>query len=90
MSWNAAAIGDLPAARGPNGEPSTNDFQTFELLEVIDRFAEGLDDVPEPIEGRPYYRVLISTGLLVRGFAVVGQLAADGAVELISLDIDPS
>lgn len=80
----------LPAERGSNGEPSTNDFQTFELLEIVDRFAEGFDDLPELIEGRPDYGVLISTGLLVRGFAVVGQLARDGSVELISLDIDPS
>lgn len=80
----------LPAERGPNGEPSTNDFQTLELLEIVDRFAESFDDLPELIEGRPDYRVLISTGLLVRGFAVVGQLAPDDAVELISLDIDPT
>jgi hypothetical protein len=31
---------------------------------------------------------LVSTGVLVPLFAVVGQLAADGAVELVQLDID--
>lgn len=24
--------------RGPNGEPSTTDFQTFELLSIVERF----------------------------------------------------
>ncbi len=33
----------LRAERGPNGEPSTNDFQTFELLEIVERFASGFD-----------------------------------------------
>lgn len=79
-----------PAERGSNGEPSTNDFQTLELLEIVDRFAAGFDELPELIECRPDYRILISTGLLVRAFAVVGQLAPDGAVELIGFDIDPS
>jgi hypothetical protein len=30
----------------------------------------------------------VTAGILVPGFAVVGQLAPDGAVELIQLDID--
>ena len=78
----------LRSERGPNGEPSTNDFQTFELLEIVDRFATGFDDLPELIAGRHDYRILVSTGRLVRAYSVVGQRAPDGAVELISLDID--
>ena len=74
--------------RGPNGEPSTNDFQTFELLEIVERFATGFDDLAELIPGRRDYRVLISTGVLVRAYSVVGQLGRDGAVELVSLQID--
>lgn len=80
----------LPSERGPDGEPSTNDFQTYELLEIVDEFAEGFDQLPELIMGRPEYRILISTGMLVARYAVVGQLAPDGAVELIQLDIDPT
>jgi hypothetical protein len=38
--------------------------------------------------GRGDYRVLVGVGVLVQRFAVVGQLAPDGAVELIRLDID--
>ena len=32
----------LPDERGPSGEPSTNDFQTFELLEIVERFAREI------------------------------------------------
>ena len=75
-------IAKLPAERGPNGEPSTNDFQVFELLRIVDRFATRFDDLPELIAGRPEYRILIAAGSLVPGFAVIGQLAGDGAVVL--------
>ncbi len=78
----------LGAERGPRGEPSVNDFQTFELLRIVEVFATGFEDLPELIEGRAEYRLLISTGLLVSRFSVLGQLASDGAVELISLELD--
>ena len=78
----------LPAERGANGEPSTNDFQVFELLRIVEKFAVGWDDLPELILRRSDYRLMIATGVLIRGFAVVGQLASDGAIELIQLDID--
>lgn len=78
----------LGAERGPNGEPSANDFQVFELLRIVERFATGWDELPELIAGRPEYRLFIGTGTLVAGFSVIGQLAPDGAVELAQLDID--
>ena len=60
----------------------------FELLEIVERFAVGFFELPELIVGRRDYRILIASGLLVRGFAVVGQLVHDGAIELISLELD--
>ncbi len=78
----------LPGERGPNGEPSTSDFQTFELLEIVEKFAVGFDDFPALIPGRDDYRILISTGVVVRADTVIGQASPDGAVELLSLDID--
>lgn len=78
----------LETERGPNGQPSVNDFQVFELLRVVDIFATQFDELPTLIAGRPDYRILIASGLLVPRFAVIGQLAADGAVELIELDLD--
>jgi hypothetical protein len=78
----------LPSERGPNGEPSTSDFQTFELLEIVEKFAIGFDDLPALIPGRDDYRVLISTGIVVRAYTVVGQVSPDDAVELVSLELD--
>ncbi len=78
----------LPSERGPNGEPSTSDFQTFELLEIVEKFAVDFDTLPALIQGRNDYRVLIATGVVVRAYSVVGQSSPDGAIELISLDID--
>lgn len=78
----------LPPTRGPNGEPSAHDFQVYELLRVVERFSTGFDEMSELITGRSDYRVLIAAGLLVPRFAVVGQLAPDGAVELVRLRLD--
>lgn len=78
----------LRPERGPNGEPSVHDFQVFELLRIVERFATDTDELPELIAGRAEYRILITAGLLVPRLSVVGQLAADGAVEPIELDID--
>lgn len=78
----------LRPERGPKGEPSVNDFQTYELIRIVDRFATGFDDLPTLIDGRSDYRILIAEGLLVPRFAVVGQLTQDGSIELLQLDID--
>lgn len=80
----------LPAERGPDGEPSVLDFQVLELLRIVEEFATGFEELPELISGRPDYRVLIAAGVCVAGLSVVGQLAPDGVVELISLDLDLS
>ena len=78
----------LRVERGPNGEPSTNGFQVFELIRIVDRFAVDFDELPRMIPERDDYRVLVMSGTLVPGFSVIGHLATDGAVELMQLDID--
>jgi hypothetical protein len=78
----------LPSERGRHGEPSTTDFQTFELLRIVETFSEQFFTLPELIPGRVDYRVLIATGTVVPAFSVLGQLASDGVIELIQLDID--
>ena len=78
----------LPAERGPNGEPSVHDFQVYELLRVVEAFAIGFDRMAEPVPGRSDYRILVSAGLLVPRLAVVGQLNPDGAVDLVRVRID--
>jgi len=40
------------------------------------------------ISGRDDYRILISAGRVVRADTVVGQAAADGAIELVCLGLD--
>lgn len=57
-------------------------------MRIVDRFAEQFDDLPELIPGRSDYRALLTRGVLVRSLNVVGQLARDGAIELVSIDID--
>ena len=66
----------------------SGDFQVFESLVIVDTFATGFTNLPELIPGRSDYRVMIATGALVRGYSVVGQLAPDGAVELVALELD--
>jgi hypothetical protein len=78
----------LRAERGPNGEPSAHDFQVYELLRVVEQFATQWESMTELIPGRSDYRVLIAAGLLVPRFSVVGQLAPDGAIELVRLRFD--
>ena len=80
----------LSMERGPNGEPSAIDFQTIELLEIVERFATKFDELPPAFEGRDDYRVLVKSGSLVRAVKVVGVQARDGAVDLLALDLDLS
>lgn len=80
-----AQLGD---ERGPNDEPTSAEFEAYELLAIIDKFATAWDTLPEQIPGRPDYRLLISAGRLVPMVAVVGQLAPDDAIELIDITID--
>lgn len=78
----------LGAERGPNGEPSVNDFLTIDLLPIVDAFAKRFDDLPEAIPGRPDYRLLINAGALVRGASVIGQLVSDDSIELVYIKLD--
>jgi hypothetical protein len=78
----------LGAERGPNGEPSVNDFLTIDLLPIVDSFATRFDQLPDAVPGRPDYKLLISAGSLVRGVATVGQLTSDGSIELVQITLD--
>ena len=54
----------------------------------MEHFATNFNSLPELIPGRSDYRVFTGTGYLVAAFLVVAQLASDGAVELVELDLD--
>jgi hypothetical protein len=51
-------------------------------------FATSCDELPRLIASRDDYRVLISRGRLVYAFVVEGQLAEDGTIELVSIELD--
>ncbi len=70
----------------PNGEPSTNDFQVFELVRIVDRFAVEFDDLPQLITGRDDCRVLVMSGTPVAGFSGSGERcgSANGSCQPVS------
>jgi len=74
--------------RGPNGEPSTRDFQSIELLEIAERFATGFESLHPLFDERDDYRVLVKSGLLVGAMQVIGQETSDGSIEIVEIDID--
>ena len=78
----------LAAERGPNGEPSVNDFLTIDLLPIVDAFAERFHELPEAVPGQPDFRLLVTAGALVRGVAVIGELTPDGTIELVNIQLD--
>ena len=78
----------LGLERGHNGQPSSIDFQSIELMEIVDRFATGFDSLSPLFDGRTDYRVLVKSGLLVRAMKVIGVIASDGAIELVGLELD--
>jgi predicted KAP-like P-loop ATPase len=78
----------LSPERGTAGEPSAHDFLALDLLRAVEEFATAFDDLPPLIADLDDYRVLISSGVLLPRFSIVGQLADDGAVELVELEID--
>lgn len=78
----------LPAERGPHGEPSAHDFLAHDLLRAVETFATAAGDLPFLFPDRTDHRVLIATGLFVARFAVVGRVDPDGSIVLVQLDID--
>jgi hypothetical protein len=76
----------LPAERS-GGRPSRVDFEVHELLRAVEEFATRFDELAPLIPGRADYRVLIATGRLVFAYSILGQLARDGAVELVDIEV---
>jgi hypothetical protein len=55
---------------------------------TFDELGPSVRPSSAPRIGRPDYRLLISSGVLVRAIAVVGQLISGGSAELISITLD--
>lgn len=80
-----AQLGDV---RDGAGSPSSTDFLLQDLPFVAEIFAVRFHDLPEPVSGRPDYRVAITAGRLVAGISVTGQLLPDGSVLLLGIKLD--
>ena len=78
----------LGPSRGPKGEPSATDFLIMDLPAAAERFATDFDCLPEITVGEGDGRVLITSGVLVRAFAVYGLLRPDETIDLIGVELD--
>jgi hypothetical protein len=75
----------------PSGtDPSWHAFAARDPPRAVERFATEWDSLPALIPGRPEYRLLIAAGEVVTVYAIEAQLAPDGAVELVTISIDPA
>ena len=73
--------------RGPDGQPSADDFIRLDLFGIQEEVAERFDELPvEP--AAPDVRVLVLTGLMFRQAAVYAAEMPDGIVYLIGLEVD--
>lgn len=86
-SFFAALDRQLGASRG-EGVPSGQDFLDYELTGQREAFSDHWHDLPMPIRGRGDHRALVATGSVVRGYSAMAQLARDGTVQVVDLDID--
>ncbi len=78
----------LPAERGPGGEPSATDFLVMDLPAIVEQFSSRFDELPEAVPGLPSVRMFIGTSVLVRAYVVHGVKLSDGAVELVGVEFD--
>lgn len=78
----------LPEERSPAGVPSTADFLLHELPPLMDVLAEDYEAATLEVRGLPDVRALITAGSLVPRLALYVTVAADGAVEIIYLQLD--
>jgi len=76
----------LPAER--SHLPSRRDFEVRELIDLAEAVAVGWDDLPPFVKGRDDYREVYGASELGLVFRAECQMAPDGAVELVGLDID--
>jgi hypothetical protein len=77
----------LPDERTADGNPSATDFLLHELPAIIDALADDYENVTLDVDGVPGVRVFITAGHLVSRVAIYIVVAADGAVDIIYLDV---
>ena len=57
-------------------------------MPIFTRFATGWEELPRLVPGREDYRVLVVRRVLLPAISVIGQLAPDGAIELVDIELD--
>jgi hypothetical protein len=77
----------LSSERSATGTPSATDFLLHEIPPIIDRLAEDYETATTMVPSLPGVRVLVSAGFLVPYMSVYTVVAADGAVEIVYLDL---
>jgi hypothetical protein len=78
----------LPPQRTAAGAPSGTDFLLHDMPRIIDRLADDFETATLPVDEEPRIRMLIASGSLVAFIVVYATLAADGAVEILSLELE--
>ena len=78
----------LPAERGPNGEPSADDFIAQDLTAIVQLMAEQWDNLPPRFAELTNIRVLIAAGRMVHAIVAVGMLLPDNTIEIVEVGID--
>ncbi|MFN0280728.1 MAG: hypothetical protein ACKVZ6_02010 [Kineosporiaceae bacterium] len=79
---------DLDQALAQAGAVPRADFGLHVLPEILGRFATSWDQLAMPIPGRTDYRTHLGYSDQLGAYAVEGQMARDGVIELTSLTVD--
>ena len=78
----------LPPQRTATGAPSATDFLLHDMPRIIDRLADDFETATLPVDGELRIRMLIASGSLVAFVVVYATIATDGAVEILSLELE--
>jgi hypothetical protein len=79
----------LPAERGPSGEPTTAEFAATDLLDIVEVFATQGDELPPTFPDRTDYRAIVHRCHVVHAAFLHARLSPhDGAAELMEISLD--
>ena len=82
-----SAIREFRAERGPNGEPSVQDFLDIDLESIKFTLSE-LWDVLDHWQSHSLYRHRYVQGKVAYLYYVIGRELSDGSIELLELEVD--
>ena len=68
--------------------PSPTNFLLHELPRIINQLAEDYEGSTEPLSDDPFIRLWVDQGRYIALIGVYTTLADDGAVEVLSIDME--